>query len=226
MVLDRPNPIGGVAVDGPMLNATCCASGYGEFPIPHIHGMTIGELTLLFNSAARCAVPPLAAAAAAAAAACELSVVQMRGWQRDMLWADTALPWIPPSPNLPTPQAALAYGATVFLEATTVSEGRGTATPFLLFGAPFFDAAVRSGLTAANRDSARCGPTALYMQSLLLQLLPLLTFLVMLLMLMLMLLMFAQVFRLASYPLFQSCPSRSKSLFVRTGSIACPNILR
>lgn len=89
--------------------------------------MTIGELSNLFNEE----IGSL------------LDVVPMTGWHRDLLWADTGLPWTPPSPNLPTVASAVVYGATVFLEATTVSEGRGTTTPFELFGAPFLSAQVK-----------------------------------------------------------------------------------
>lgn len=126
---DRPNPLGGLIVDGPMLNMSCCSSGYGEFPITHVHGMTIGELTMLFNT--EVGLPPQ-----------NIQVIKMLHWNRAMTWKDTSLDWIPPSPNLPSPLSSTAYGATVFLEATTVSEGRGTTTPFEMFGAPFLDAEV------------------------------------------------------------------------------------
>mmetsp|Transcript_76995 Transcript_76995/g.154441 ORF Transcript_76995/g.154441 Transcript_76995/m.154441 type:complete len:411 (-) Transcript_76995:26-1258(-) len=126
VVLDRPNPLGGVLVDGPLLNMSCCASGYGRLPITHIHGMTYGELALFFN--------------VSLGGIGEVVVVPCLNWTRDMVWEDTGLSWVPPSPNLPTPLATQAYGATVFVEATTVAEGRGTTTPFTLFGAPFMDA--------------------------------------------------------------------------------------
>lgn len=89
VVCDRPNPLGGVLVDGPMLDMSCCASGYGKAPIPHIHGMTIGELALLFNAQL---VPRLP----------DLRVVPMEGWRREMTWAESGLPWVPPSPNVST----------------------------------------------------------------------------------------------------------------------------
>lgn len=133
VITDRPNPLGGNLVDGPTVNMSCCASGYGKFPITFLHGMTIGELGLMFNSALR--IPPDS-----------LNIVKMIGWHRYMTWNDideASLrfpPWVPPSPNIPTAQTCFAYGATVFLEATTVAEGRGTTTPFELFGAPFIDA--------------------------------------------------------------------------------------
>lgn len=129
VITDRPNPIDGVTVDGPLIDMSCCASGYGLFPITHIHGLTIAELAVLFNSAIN--LPPR-----------NILPVLMKRWRRSYTWADTGLLWIPPSPNIPTPHTALAYGVTVFLEATTISEGRGTTTPFQLFGAPFLNAAV------------------------------------------------------------------------------------
>lgn len=115
-------------VGGPLLLPSQ-RSGYGKYPITHIHGMTIGELSLIFNQAIRLPVTAL-------------EVVPMTGWRRDMLWSSTGLPWVPPSPNLPSVASAVVYGATVFLEATTVSEGRGTTTPFEQFGAPFLSAQV------------------------------------------------------------------------------------
>ena len=126
VVLDRPNPLGGDdgAVAGPLLNMSCCSSGYGMAPIAHQHGLTIGEIATLFAERLGTSV----------------DVVKMRGWSRGMRWRDTGLVWISPSPNLPFPQSADSYPATVFLEATTVAEGRGTTTPFTLFGAPWLNA--------------------------------------------------------------------------------------
>lgn len=127
VVLDRPNPLSGELVSGPVLNTTCCSSGYGKAAIPHVHGLTIGELSLLFaddtgNMKGR------------------VEIVAMEGWRRNMMWTQTGLFWAPPSPNLPTAISAEVYPATVFIEATTVSEGRGTTTPFEVFGAPFYNA--------------------------------------------------------------------------------------
>ena len=136
VVADRPNPLGGLMVDGPLLNVSCCSSGYGKLPLTHVHGMTIGELALFFNSYL-------------GIDAADVVVVQMQGWSRSMTWNSVSEngqrfpPWVPPSPNLPTSASTQAYGATVFLEATTAAEGRGTTTPFTLFGAPFIDAEVR-----------------------------------------------------------------------------------
>jgi uncharacterized protein YbbC (DUF1343 family) len=112
-------------------------SGYGKYPITHVHGMTIGELSILFNEAIQLPSSPSPSFSSSM-----LEVVPMVGWRRDMSWQDTGLPWVPPSPNLPSVSSARVYGATVFLEATTVSEGRGTTTPFEQFGAPFLSAQV------------------------------------------------------------------------------------
>jgi uncharacterized protein YbbC (DUF1343 family) len=147
VVCDRPNPNGGNFVDGPMLDMNF-ASGYGKVPIPFIHGMTIGELALLFNQ-------QLAAPVA------NIEVIKMKNWSRNMSYYDTQLPWVPPSPNLPTVFSAVTYAATVFLEATTVSEGRGTCTPFTLFGAPFINAQtfaqeMNSALGCQAPHSAAC----------------------------------------------------------------------
>jgi uncharacterized protein YbbC (DUF1343 family) len=124
MVLDRPNPVGGISVEG-----NCLASGFqsfvGRYPIPMRHGMTIGELARLFNTTFNIG--------------CDLAVVPMKGWRRHMLFSDTGLPWVAPSPNLPTPVSALVYPGQVIWEGTNVSEGRGTTQPFELFGAPFID---------------------------------------------------------------------------------------
>jgi len=129
VICDRPNPLGGELVDGPVVNMECCSSGYGLAPIPHVHGMTIGELGSLFHINY---LPGLY----------ELEVMRVTGWRRRDSWMDMVnqgctLPWVPPSPNIPTPTSVLAFASTVFLEATSVAEGRGTTTPFELIGAPF-----------------------------------------------------------------------------------------
>ena len=124
IVCDRPNPIGGVAVEGPMLE-----HGYesfvGLFPIPMRHGMTIGELARLFNEAFGIGA--------------DLQIVKMEGWRREMYWDDTRLPWIIPSPNMPTLDTAIVYPGGVLFEGTQLSEGRGTTRPFELLGAPWID---------------------------------------------------------------------------------------
>ena len=132
-------------VGGPLLRETE-RSGYGKYPITHVHGMTIGELSTLFNAEIK--LPrDCASLDSSNSSACLLEVVPMLGWSRDMTWVETGIPWIPPSPNLPSVTSAIVYGATVFLEATTVSEGRGTTTPFEQFGAPFLSAQVNDSFS-------------------------------------------------------------------------------
>jgi len=122
VVLDRPNPVGGDLVEGNLLREDC-RSFVGLYPLPMRHGLTFGELALLINREYGINA--------------ELDVVAMQGWQRRMLFADTGLPWVFPSPNMPTPVTALVYPGQVIWEGTNVSEGRGTTLPFELFGAPF-----------------------------------------------------------------------------------------
>jgi uncharacterized protein YbbC (DUF1343 family) len=122
IVCDRPNPIGGEAVEGPMLEPGF-ESFVGQFPIPMRHGMTVGELARLFNDA-------FGIGAA-------LEVVPIEGWRRDMYFDDTGIPWVLPSPNMPTLETAIVYPGTVLFEGTNVSEGRGTTKPFELVGAPW-----------------------------------------------------------------------------------------
>ena len=124
LVLDRPNPINGINVEGNCLSPEC-ASFVGRYPIPMRHGLTMGELSTLFNRAY--------------GIGCNLNVIPMKGWRRAMYFQDTGLPWIPPSPNLPTPISAQVYTGQVVWEGTNVSEGRGTTQPFEIFGAPFIN---------------------------------------------------------------------------------------
>ncbi len=128
VVLDRPNPLGGVRVDG-YVRDSLHVSGVGLYPIPVQHGMTVGELARMIQGEAF--LPGLEHL--------ELKVVPMTGWTRDMLWPDTGLKWIPTSPNIPTFETALVYPGTCFFEGTTASEGRGTDRPFLTIGAPWLD---------------------------------------------------------------------------------------
>lgn len=137
MVLDRPNPINGDAVQGPLLMSRH-ATFVGRKPISLRHGMTIGELARLFNGEF---VPEEAGRGAL------LDVVQMKGWERSMEFEATGLPWVPPSPNIPTVDAARAYVGFCLLEGTNCSEGRGTTLPFQMVGAPWID----GGLTVALR---------------------------------------------------------------------------
>jgi len=122
IILDRPNPIGGMLVEGNLLKDEWF-SFVGLYALPMRHGLTLGELALLCNSEMKIGA--------------DLDVVRMQGWQRDMLFADTGLPWVFPSPNMPTPTTALVYPGQVMWEGTNVSEGRGTTMPFELVGAPF-----------------------------------------------------------------------------------------
>ena len=124
LVLDRPNPINGIDIEGNQL-VSDCKSFVGRFPIPMRHGLTIGELAVMFNDHFEIG--------------CDLKVIPMNGWQRRMLFADTGLPWVAPSPNLPTLMSAMVYPGQVLWEGTNVSEGRGTTQPFELFGAPYID---------------------------------------------------------------------------------------
>jgi uncharacterized protein YbbC (DUF1343 family) len=122
IVCDRPNPIGGDAVEGPMLEQGF-ESFVGMYPIPMRHGMTIGELARLFNDA--CGI------------GADLDVIAMEGWRRAMYFDDTCLPWVLTSPNIPTLETCIVYPGTVLFEGTNVSEGRGTTRPFELIGAPW-----------------------------------------------------------------------------------------
>jgi uncharacterized protein YbbC (DUF1343 family) len=122
-VLDRPNPLGGDLVEGPERDPGFPFSLVSTAPGPLVHGLTLGEMTLYAN--ARRSDPA------------RVTVVPMSGWTRPMTWTDTSRPWVDPSPNLRSPEAALLYPGTCLLEATNLSEGRGTQSPFLLFGAPW-----------------------------------------------------------------------------------------
>ena len=124
VVLDRPNPVGGQRIEGNCLDPEW-SSFVGRYPIPMRHAMTIGELARMFNRDY--------------GIGCELEVIPMEGWRRDMYFQDTGLTWVAPSPNLPTPVSAMVYPGQVIWEGTNVSEGRGTTQPFELFGAPFID---------------------------------------------------------------------------------------
>ena len=121
IVLDRPNPLGGVAIEGPTIQPGF-ESFVGCHPIAIRHGMTLGELASLYVSER--AIPV------------SLSVVRCEGWQRDQYFDDTGLPWVLPSPNMPTLETALVYPGQCLIEGTNLSEGRGTTRPFELFGAP------------------------------------------------------------------------------------------
>lgn len=124
VVLDRPNPIGGDVVEGPMLDPEF-QSFVGNAPIPMRHALTLGELALLLADEQRID--------------CELHVVTMHGWRREMYFADTGLPWVAPSPNMPRLETTLVYPGQVLIEGANLSEGRGTTLPFELAGGPEID---------------------------------------------------------------------------------------
>jgi uncharacterized protein YbbC (DUF1343 family) len=124
IVCDRPNPIGGIAIEGPTLEPGY-ESFVGQFRMPMRHGMTVGELARLFNEHFEIGA--------------ELEIVLMEGWTRGMYFDATDVPWVMPSPNMPTLDTAIVYPGTVLLEGTMLSEGRGTTRPFELVGAPWLD---------------------------------------------------------------------------------------
>ena len=126
IVLDRPNPLGGVRMEGNLADARF-SSFVGLYPLVTRHGMTMGELTAYLNETH--------------GLGCRLTVVPMEGWRREMHWEDTGLPFLPPSPNMPTPDTARVYPGGCLLEGTNLSEGRGTTRPFEWMGAPYLDGA-------------------------------------------------------------------------------------
>lgn len=125
VVCDRPNPIGGEMVAGNVTERGH-ESFVGQFSLPTRHGMTMGELARLFNQHF--------------SIGCELEVIELGGWSRDLWYEDTDGPWVLPSPNIPTPDSCKVFPGTVHLEGTQMSEGRGTTRPFELVGAPYIDA--------------------------------------------------------------------------------------
>jgi uncharacterized protein YbbC (DUF1343 family) len=128
VVLDRPNPLGGARVEGPVSGprSEVPRSLVNTAPGPLVHGLTSGEMARFVNGSLH--------------RPARLTVVPMQGWQRRMVWRDTGRPWVAPSPNLRSAEAALAYPGVCLLETTNISEGRGTSSPFLLFGAPWLKA--------------------------------------------------------------------------------------
>jgi uncharacterized protein YbbC (DUF1343 family) len=130
VVLDRPNPLGGDYVSGFVLEPAL-ASFVGQYPIPIVHGLTVGELARMIHGERLLD----------GLESLQLSVVAMQGWQRSMRWPQTGRTWVPTSPNIPTFESALVYPGMGFVGESDVNEGRGTPTPFSLFGAPWLDAA-------------------------------------------------------------------------------------
>ncbi|MFE9444359.1 exo-beta-N-acetylmuramidase NamZ domain-containing protein [Streptomyces sp. NPDC006602] len=150
VVLDRPNPVTGRAALGPVLHKEF-ATFVGRQPVSQAHGMTVVELARLFNGEFL-------------AAPVELDVVLMSGWKRSDWYDDSGLPWVPPSPNMPTPETALVYSGTCLFEGTNLSEGRGTTRPFELLGAEGLDgrwavAANELGLPGVHFREAYFAPT-------------------------------------------------------------------
>lgn len=125
IVLDRPNPVNGEAIEGNVID-----DGYysfvGMLPVSMRHGLTMGELAVLYKKKNKID--------------CDLKVVKMKGWKREMCFDETGLPWVMPSPNMPATETAAVYPGTVLLEGTNISEGRGTTRPFEIIGTPFIDA--------------------------------------------------------------------------------------
>ncbi|WP_328402425.1 DUF1343 domain-containing protein [Streptomyces sp. NBC_00390] len=150
VVLDRPNPVTGRAALGPVLDKAF-ATFVGREPISQAHGMTVAELALLFNG--EFLTRPV-----------ELETIAMTGWRRSDFYDSTGLPWVPPSPNMPTPETALVYSGTCLFEGTNLSEGRGTTRPFELLGAEgigpaWADAANALGLPGVRFREAYFAPT-------------------------------------------------------------------
>jgi uncharacterized protein YbbC (DUF1343 family) len=150
VVLDRPNPVTGRSAQGPVLHKEF-ATFVGRQPIAQAHGMTVAELARLFNGEFLTSPVPL-------------ETVLMSGWKRSRFFDDSGLPWVPPSPNMPTPDTALVYAGTCLFEGTNLSEGRGTTRPFELLGAEGVDrrwaaAAGELGLPGARFREAYFAPT-------------------------------------------------------------------
>jgi len=122
IILDRPNPLGGEIVEGNLLRPDLF-SFVGPYSLPMRHGLTMGELARIFDEVFEIH--------------CDLHIVPMKGWRREMTWQETGLKWFMPSPNMPLPETAQVYPGQVLWEGTNVSEGRGTCRPFEIFGAPF-----------------------------------------------------------------------------------------
>jgi len=151
IVLDRPNPIGGAAVEGGVVHPGF-ESFVGLWPIAARHGLTAGECARLLNAPAEQGGFGLG---------CELQVFEMKGWRRETLHPETGLPWVMPSPNMPTVDTALVYPGMCLLEGTNLSEGRGTTRPFELWGAPWLDGGrLAEALAAESLPGARFRPSA------------------------------------------------------------------
>jgi uncharacterized protein YbbC (DUF1343 family) len=124
VILDRPNPLGGEIVEGNLLRHELY-SFVGSYALPMRHGLTMGEMARIFDRVF--------------SLGCDLHIMPMKGWCRSMIWQETGLRWLMPSPNMPVPETAQVYPGQVLWEGTNVSEGRGTCRPFEMFGAPFLN---------------------------------------------------------------------------------------
>ena len=145
VVADRPNPLGGEVVEGCRQDESC-RSFIGLARVPIRHGLTLGELARYYNGAY--------------GLGCDLTVIPMEGWERSMLWQDCGLPFVKPSPNLPTPASILVYNGTCMLAGTNATEGRGTTTPFTTVGAPYVNPLeLADALDALRLDGLRFSPT-------------------------------------------------------------------
>ena len=145
VVADRPNPLGGEVVEGCRQDESC-RSFIGLARVPIRHGLTLGELARYYNGAY--------------SLGCDLTVIPMEGWERSMLWEDCGLPFVRPSPNLPTPESILVYNGTCMLAGTNATEGRGTTTPFTTVGAPYVNPLeLADALDALHLDGLRFSPT-------------------------------------------------------------------
>jgi uncharacterized protein YbbC (DUF1343 family) len=145
IVCDRPNPLGGLALEGGPVERGC-RSFVSELPVPVRHGMTLGEMALLLREARHSRLA--------------LSVLSCSGWRRETWWEETGLPWVAPSPNMPTPVTATIYPGACLVEATNLSEGRGTTRPFHLVGAPWLDGErLAAGLAVLDLPGSRFRPT-------------------------------------------------------------------
>jgi uncharacterized protein YbbC (DUF1343 family) len=141
-ILDRPNPIGGVSVEGNVLDPSF-SSFVGRYPLPMRHGLTMAEIALWLHGC----FPQ---------ARCQLKIVTMKGWKRSMYFEETGLPWVPPSPNIPTVSSCFPYVGAVIYEGTNISEGRGTTTPFELIGHPGIEPHSFCLKIAKELEKAKC----------------------------------------------------------------------
>jgi uncharacterized protein YbbC (DUF1343 family) len=148
VVLDRPDPVGGALVQGNVLDSAY-ASFIGLYPVPMRHGMTVGEMAQLVRTRW---LP-----------AAQLSVVPMSGWRRSMWFEETGLPWVAPSPNMPSVESAAHYPGTCLFEGTNLSVGRGTDRPFQWIGAPWLDGpALAEALNAYGLPGVRFEPATFF----------------------------------------------------------------